>query len=157
VELARIVVATDLSDVAGRALAAAADIARAAGGRIHVVHVAERLLRRAPAGAALRAEERAAEEELDEPLRRRLNDWIAEHIPPDLAIDAVLREGDPASEILALVRDLDAGLLVVGRHGHSALERFFLGSTAQTLTRVAPCAVLVVPPADGDAGAAERD
>jgi nucleotide-binding universal stress UspA family protein len=52
--------------------------------------------------------------------------------------------GDPMTEVLRLCRDLKANLLVVGSHDHHGLERWLLGSIAETFVRKAKCPVMVV-------------
>jgi len=52
--------------------------------------------------------------------------------------------GDPAKEVLRLCRELKADLLVVGTHDSRGLERWLLGSIAETFVRKASCPVLVV-------------
>jgi nucleotide-binding universal stress UspA family protein len=54
--------------------------------------------------------------------------------------------GDATHEVLRLVQELHAGLLVLGTHDHKGFERLLLGSTAETLVRKAGCSVLVVRP-----------
>jgi nucleotide-binding universal stress UspA family protein len=50
----------------------------------------------------------------------------------------------PAHEQLAIVaREVSADLLVVGSRGHSAIQRFFLGSTSAALVTHPPTSVLV--------------
>ncbi|HEU4884451.1 MAG TPA: universal stress protein [Longimicrobium sp.] len=58
-----------------------------------------------------------------------------------------VRVGSPAHEILAVARQWDADLVVLGTHGRRGLPRFFLGSVAETVLRKAPCSALVIPPA----------
>ncbi len=53
--------------------------------------------------------------------------------------------GDPVSRLLAVCEDNDASLLVIGRRGAGLAERVILGSTADRLTHLAECPVLVVP------------
>jgi nucleotide-binding universal stress UspA family protein len=55
--------------------------------------------------------------------------------------------GDPVAEVTKLADEIKADLLVLGTHDHSGLERFLLGSIAETLMRHARCSVLVVRPA----------
>jgi nucleotide-binding universal stress UspA family protein len=57
-----------------------------------------------------------------------------------------LLRGDPAAQIRELCRALPADLLVVGSHGRTGLRRLVLGSVAESLTRTAPCPVLVARP-----------
>jgi nucleotide-binding universal stress UspA family protein len=54
----------------------------------------------------------------------------------------------PAEEIAQLAADLAADLVVVGTHGRRGLSRVLMGSVAEGVVRLAPCAVLVVRPKD---------
>lgn len=51
--------------------------------------------------------------------------------------------GSPGWEILARADETKADLIVVGSHGHSALDRFFLGSISQKVLTEAHCSVRV--------------
>ncbi|HWB87919.1 MAG TPA: universal stress protein [Acidimicrobiia bacterium] len=53
--------------------------------------------------------------------------------------------GDPANRLVAVCEASHADLLVIGRRGAGLAERVILGSTADRLTHLAPCPVLVVP------------
>jgi nucleotide-binding universal stress UspA family protein len=51
----------------------------------------------------------------------------------------------PAAEmILALARTRNVDLILMSSHGRSGVERFFLGSTAERVTRHASCPVMIV-------------
>lgn len=52
--------------------------------------------------------------------------------------------GSPKSTLAKACQDERAALLVVGTHGRSGIARIALGSVAESLTRDAPCSVLVV-------------
>ena len=58
-------------------------------------------------------------------------------------IDPVISTGKPAQALVEAARAHAVDLIVVGDAGLSALDRFFLGSTADRLLRVATCPVLV--------------
>jgi nucleotide-binding universal stress UspA family protein len=60
----------------------------------------------------------------------------------------------PAREIAAYAQREDAGLIVLGTHGHGILKRALIGSVASAVARTAPCPVLLVPPS-GWSGADE--
>ena len=53
--------------------------------------------------------------------------------------------GDPGDAIIDAVQRSKADLLVVGRRGQSRLSALLLGSVSQKLASFAPCAVMVVP------------
>jgi len=63
---------------------------------------------------------------------------------PGVEVDAVLRQGAPWTEIGAVAKERDAGLIVMGTHGRRGLARMMLGSVAERVVRTAPCPVLTV-------------
>ena len=52
--------------------------------------------------------------------------------------------GNPKMGIVEYASKWAADFVIVGSHGLSRMERFFLGSTAQTVVRHAPCSVEIV-------------
>ena len=58
--------------------------------------------------------------------------------------EVVRTVGQPAEAILALAREHDADLIVVGMRKKGFIERLVEGSVAQNVLRHAPCDVLVV-------------
>lgn len=66
---------------------------------------------------------------------------------PGVAVrEAVLWADRPADEIVEFAAREGADLVVMATHGHGAVKRALLGSTAQSVARRAPCPVLMVPP-----------
>lgn len=55
------------------------------------------------------------------------------------------RIGQPARVVTDFAREVGSDLLVIGRSGHSEAWGRFMGSTADKISRHAPCAVLIVP------------
>lgn len=72
--------------------------------------------------------------------------------PTDDSVDVdgvasrLVRAGSPAQVLIEAADELDADLIVVGRHDASGLERMKLGSTAERVIHGAPCPVAIVPP-----------
>jgi nucleotide-binding universal stress UspA family protein len=64
-----------------------------------------------------------------------------------------LTTGDPAHEICAYAREVDAWMIAVGTRGHSSVAALLLGSVSNAVIRSAPCPVLVVRQPEQDAGA----
>lgn len=62
-----------------------------------------------------------------------------------LKYETVEELGDPVGRLIAVCEVNDADLLVIGRRGAGLAERVILGSTADRLTHLASCAVLVIP------------
>ena len=57
---------------------------------------------------------------------------------------SVLREGDPATELLAVANELKAAMVVMGTHGRSGFAHLFLGSVAEKVMRHSTIPVLTV-------------
>jgi nucleotide-binding universal stress UspA family protein len=56
----------------------------------------------------------------------------------------LLREGDPAYEIIQVAKIEGYDLIVVGHRGLSPIKAFLLGSVSNRIVEHAPCSVLVV-------------
>ncbi len=59
------------------------------------------------------------------------------------SVATVPREGDPATEIVAVAADQKAQLIVVGSRGETGLSRLLLGSVARNVLYEATCSVLI--------------
>ena len=71
--------------------------------------------------------------------------FAAAESAPGVAIEAVIREGSTATEILEQAASMRADLLVIGTHGRSGFDRLLVGSVAEKVLRKASCPVLTVP------------
>ncbi|WER44710.1 universal stress protein [Cupriavidus sp. WKF15] len=59
-------------------------------------------------------------------------------------VDEILALGDIAHQILKLVEDCGAEVVVLGTHGRHGVSRWLLGSVAENLARQCPVPVLLV-------------
>lgn len=59
-------------------------------------------------------------------------------------VESVVLEGDPADVIVEEAARWNADLVVVGTHGRGGLKRLVLGSVSEAVVRRAPCSVEVV-------------
>lgn len=66
---------------------------------------------------------------------------------PDLHVQSMILNGHPWQELLRCAQTHDGALMVIGTHGHGALQRMVLGSVAARLARECPLPLLIVPPA----------
>lgn len=62
-------------------------------------------------------------------------------------VQPVYDPGQPLPAILGLLRSHDISLIIMGSQGKGYIKEIFLGSVAQNVTRLAPCPVLLIPPA----------
>ncbi|MFC6863572.1 universal stress protein [Halomicroarcula sp. GCM10025817] len=145
-----VVIATDGSGSARRAVEAALDLAARFDATVHALYVVDEhevettpeevreALERALAttgGRALSFVVEAAEDESDEEL-----------------VTAV-RQGDPATEIVAYAEEHDADVVATGTRGRHGEHAFLLGSVAEQIVRRAPMPVLTVRQLEGEPNA----
>jgi nucleotide-binding universal stress UspA family protein len=81
----------------------------------------------------------------DEPREIRQHSEEARRMLEKIGIhaDAVVSIGNPAEEIIKAAEERRTELVVVGRQGRNAIERFVMGSVSDRVVRHAPCDVLV--------------
>jgi nucleotide-binding universal stress UspA family protein len=73
-----------------------------------------------------------------------LNRYVGEIRQKGLDVEAVVREGYPATVIVDEATARSADLIVIGTHGLSGLKHLLLGSIAERVVQKAPCPVLTV-------------
>jgi nucleotide-binding universal stress UspA family protein len=142
----RIVVGTDGSSDATEAVKVAGQLACIApAGKVHVVTAYQRLT-----PAQLRSMDKQLPQEFHDQLtgdlvaRSALED--AEAILTARGVDYSTRHVnlDPADAVLALAKEVDADVIVVGSRGEGAIDRLRHGSTSTRVMHDADCSVLVV-------------
>lgn len=139
-----IVVATDDSPSANRAIDAAVKIAKATASPLAIVTVGgnitgAELRELAAVGGDLTSRlEAAANEILDRARLRAAGEGASD-------IRVSTGWGDPTEAIIETVLREKADILVIGRRGRGPLSGLLLGSVSQKLASLAPCKVLVVP------------
>lgn len=136
-----VVLATDFSPASARAFDAACGLAKSERAPLVVLHVLtppSPFSRKTPPSSwiALEAAARRA-------AGARLATLVAK-AKTRVRAKGMLAEGLPAEAIRLAARRLRAGTIVIGTHGRSGLGRWFMGSVASRLVRIAPCPVLTV-------------
>jgi nucleotide-binding universal stress UspA family protein len=142
VRLSTILVPTDFSAGAEAALERAAELAKAAGGRMVLLHAyphgtagADPFAYLYPVGL-MESIERDAERKLLE-LCRKLE-------ARGLRASGEVRLGSPSEEIVSAATRLGADLIVIGTRGLTGVKHALLGSVAERVVRHAHCPVLTV-------------
>lgn len=168
-----ILVATDGSDKAREAVTMAANLAKALGTRLTILHVilhglraeeasrlaeAEHLVRRVSAVTMPQMERvpgsmgelfRASQGDIGQ-MVSVLGERIAEDAAEgarSIGVDSVstrVEPGDYAETILAVAEEIGADMIVVGSRGLGRLKGMLVGSVSQKIIQQAPCSVLVV-------------
>lgn len=59
-------------------------------------------------------------------------------------LDNVLKNGEPADEIIKFAQSIKADLIILGAQGRSAVEKFLVGSVSQRVSTFAKCSVAVI-------------
>jgi nucleotide-binding universal stress UspA family protein len=140
-----IVVGTDGSDTAERAVRQAARLAADEGARLVVVSAYQASgaltsgveAERVPTDIRHTLTDRAQAEELAERGRAIARECDVAKV----AVQALV--GEPARVLLEAAKDFDADLIVVGSRGLASHAHFILGSVAASVAHHAPCDVLV--------------
>jgi nucleotide-binding universal stress UspA family protein len=74
----------------------------------------------------------------------RVEEFLSGCLPSNRMCDQKLGTGSPAEAILRAADEEHADLIVMGTHGHSGYERFFVGSVTNKVLHKASVPVLVV-------------
>lgn len=136
----RVLVAYDGSDGAKKALDAAVSVARRDSAELIGLAI-EAHLPHYGATVGEVEEERRFEEQACTQLLEEASSYAAGR---GVAMQADIRAGHPAQEIVRAADDQGADLIVVGHSGHSGVWGRFLGGTAEKVSRHAACSVLIV-------------
>jgi nucleotide-binding universal stress UspA family protein len=146
-----IVVGTDGSDTATKAVREAVVMARALGATLDIVSAY------APVSAAVkrRAEAhvrsgRMAPEDVQWALNPQEDIEACLTEAADIAreagvnVNTYARQGDPADAILDVAQEQDARLVIVGNKGMTGAKRLLMGSVPNNVAHQAPCTVMIV-------------
>jgi nucleotide-binding universal stress UspA family protein len=136
----KILLAYDGSDGANRALEAAIDLAKLHQGKIWALAVEENL----PHVIATAGEFQDTKEQANEKFRKLLQEAQARAATAGVELQPLLRAGHPAQTIVGVARDGEFDVILVGHSGLSGVWAAFLGTTAEKVSRHAPCSVLIV-------------
>jgi nucleotide-binding universal stress UspA family protein len=140
-----IVVGTDGSDTAGKAVQAATDLARQVGASLSVVSAYEPV-----SSQRLREEKREVPKDLEwmvnprEDVEATLKEAAEGIEEAGVKVETFAREGDAADAILDVAEETHADLIVVGNKGMTGTKRFLLGSVPNKVSHHAPCSVLII-------------
>jgi len=141
----RILVTTDGSEGASRAIETAARLAQASGARLLILTVSADHL---PAAQLAQAKRQGIlEGDLLERLSQDILRAARKHARDAGAADIEILDaaGDATEVILDVARREAADMVVIGRRGRGRLAGLLLGSVSQKLAALAPCSVVIVP------------
>jgi nucleotide-binding universal stress UspA family protein len=141
-----IVVGTDGSETAGKAVREAIELAKSVGASLDIVSAYEPV-----SSQRLREEARQAPQDLQWTItpREDVEATLAEAAESAAAaglgeVETYAREGDPADAILDVAEERGSDLIVVGNKGMTGAKRFLLGSVPNKVSHHAPCSVMII-------------
>lgn len=140
-----ILVTTDFSELAERALQPAAELATRLSAKLILGHVitSEKPPKPNPNAAHFQVAERlySADREMEDSIRAALDERARELQPAEVMTDTA--RGGAIEGILELAHRHEVGMIVISSLGRTGLRRLFLGSVAEELARNSPIPVLV--------------
>jgi len=140
-----IVVGTDGSETAGKAVAAAVELAGLTGAQLELVSAYEPV-----PSQRLRVEARQVPADLQwmvnprEDVDATLAEAAEHAAAAGVEARSYAREGDPADAILDVAEELGSDLIVLGNKGMTGAKRFLLGSVPNRVSHHAPCSVMII-------------
>ncbi len=136
----KILLAYDGSEGANRALEVGIDLAKIHGAELWAVAVEEKLPRFSGTIDEVQEEKQFA----DEQYGKLLEAAKVKAKEAGIELKTLMRPGHPAQTIVAVAKEGKFDLVLVGHTGLSGVWAAFLGTTAEKVSRHAPCSVLIV-------------
>lgn len=113
-------------------------LARLAGGRLHLLHVADGWAARNYDTLALQESEEMRED------RDYLSKLEAELAAEGFEVSSTLAAGEPAREIVRVAQEAGADLIAMSTHGHGLINDILRGSTADKVRHAVAVPVLML-------------
>jgi nucleotide-binding universal stress UspA family protein len=139
-----IIVATDGSEGANRAIDVAAELAKAFKGKLTIVTVGDKLsVEEIKELARIEKDVGAALESHSQQILTAAEKRARATGVSDIRLQ--IGWGDAASSIIRIAGHEAADAIVLGRRGRGRLTGLLLGSVSQKVASLAPCSVIIVP------------
>jgi nucleotide-binding universal stress UspA family protein len=139
----KILIPTDFSDCARRAEETAMALGRRLGAELILLHVSVETPLYSEGMRGL-VDPRKVYEAQRAWAENTLAARAAEMRGTGVSARGVIQSGVAVDEILKLATEERCDLIVIGTHGRGGLSRFFIGSVADRIVRLAPCPVVTV-------------
>jgi nucleotide-binding universal stress UspA family protein len=136
-----VLVATDGSPAADRAVGLALDFADRFDAAVHALTVVD--------ADTVEATPDSVREDLRNALDEHGHDTVSALADLAESVETTVRTGRPGTEIVAHAREIDADCVAPGTRGRHGPARFRVGSVAEHVVRTCPAPVLTVRSVDG--------
>jgi len=141
-EIKRILVPTDFSEPADKALTYALDLAAKLGASVTLIHVFDDPFANGVYTGEYMPIPAHIREEILADLRRKLADAVARRGHSEVNLE--VQFGSTARTIVDGAAERNIDLIVMGTHGRGGMAHLLLGSVAERVVRTASCPVLTV-------------
>jgi len=141
IKIKRVLVPTDFSDTARRALTYGISFAQEFGAELLLVHVVENLTV-GYASDLFPVPMAEVFEEISGYAKSELAKLAAEAREKGISVREVVAQGKPSAEIVRIAAEEQTDIIVLGTHGKGMLDKALFGSTTERVIRKAPCPVL---------------
>lgn len=140
----QILVPVDFSESSQQALDVAIELAQAFQARLYLLHVIETpVIAGGPGEMGMGTAYAEVMNQMEAEASQNLEDYIGRGRKAGLECAGEVMPGAPFQQIIDVADHKQVDLIVMGTRGHTGLQRFFLGSVAEKVVRMAPCPVLV--------------
>lgn len=143
----RIVVGIDFSDFSPRVLEYAAKSAERIAAEVVAVNVINE--RRVKDTIALMHDEEKSQQILEsyvndetEKRKTKMSDLIKSWVPKDVLSREIIRTGVPFEELLKVIDEEEANLVIISSRGRTNFQDYMFGTTAEKIFRYCPISVL---------------
>jgi nucleotide-binding universal stress UspA family protein len=145
VEIRKILVPVDFSEVAPILAKWAKDFAKQLNAKIILTYVLEDLSTYEGIFVDLKTLTEL-ENTLYEGAKKSMEDFLKEHFSDFPDVEPVLEKGDVVETILRVAQEKGADLIVIGTHGRKGLDRILFGSVAEGVVKNSPIPVVTINP-----------
>ena len=148
VSYSRILIATDDSECSKKALQHGLGLAKIMESSVALIHVIEPAAPTNYGADPLMGQQPIIipeTTEIQEENSKTMLDEISKGFQNVKEVFTFSRIGNPKQEILTVANEWAADLIIMGTHGRTGFDHFISGSVSESVTRRAPCPVLVVP------------
>jgi universal stress protein E len=143
-----ILVASDLGSAAQHALALVVPLAQALGARVHVLHMvdfpSDHFWATVESDPRTIAYHRRLRGEAEQELRHQVEQTGCKSLGVDVQVHVKDMAGLPDVDVLKFIEAHHIDVLALGMQGHSGLEGFLVGNTAERMLPDVPCSLLAV-------------
>ena len=140
----KILLPTDFSDVAEKALAFAKQLKDAGTKEIVLLHVIKKSSLEVIAQYSSIRDFEEVENEVEGDARKKISRIEKELKETGFQVKVRIETGFPFSEILRVENEENVSIIVIGSHGMSNIKEIFLGSVSEAVIRKAQKPVLVI-------------